>query len=98
MKMMKYMMYFMPIMFLFIFNNYSSGLSYYYFVSTLITITMTWAIRKFYIRDEKILAEMAATQNRPAAKKSSFQQRLIQMQKEQEKKLREQREKNAKRR
>ena len=98
MKMMKYMMYLMPIMFLFIFNNYSSGLSYYYFVSTLITITMTWAIRKFYIRDEKILAEMAATQNRPAAKKTSFQQRLIQMQKEQEKKLREQREKNAKRR
>lgn len=97
MKMMKYMMYLMPIMFLFIFNNYSSGLSYYYFVSTLITILMTWAIRKFYIRDEKVLAEMAAAQHKPAAKKSSFQQRLIQMQKEQEKKLREQRERNAKR-
>lgn len=99
MKMMKYMMYFMPVMFLFIFNNYSSGLSYYYFISTLITITMTWAIRKFYIKDEKILAEMAATaQHKGSAKKSSFQQRLIQMQKEQEKKLREQREKNANRR
>lgn len=99
MKMMKYMMYLMPIMFLFIFNSYSSGLSYYYFISTLITITMTWAIRKFYIRDEKLLAEMAATaQNRGKKKKSSFQERLIQMQKEQERRLREQREQNAKRR
>ena len=43
---MKTMMYLMPLMFLFIFNNYASGLSYYYFVSLLITIIQTYAFRK----------------------------------------------------
>ena len=54
MKGMQTMMYIMPIMFLFIFNSYSSGLSYYYFIATLITIVQTWAIRKFAERRETI--------------------------------------------
>lgn len=88
MKSMKIMMYIMPVMFLFIFNNYSSGLSYYYFISTLITIIQTWAIRKF-VNDEKLLKNMEKAKAKPV-KKSSFQQRLEQMQKEQQKRLKQQ--------
>ena len=44
---MKGMMYMMPVMFLVFFNNYASGLSYYYFISTLITILQTVLIRRF---------------------------------------------------
>lgn len=47
----------MPIMFLFIFNSYSSGLSYYYFIATLITILQTWIIRRF-VNDEKLLKQI----------------------------------------
>lgn len=44
-------------MFLFIFNSYSSGLSYYYFIATLITILQTWIIRKF-VDDKKLLKQI----------------------------------------
>ena len=88
MKGMQFMMYLMPIMFLFIFNNYSSGLSYYYFVATLITILQTWAIRRF-VDDEKLLKQIELAKSKPM-KKSRFQQRLEEMQKMQEKRLREQ--------
>lgn len=72
---MQTMMYLMPVMFLVWFNNYASGLSYYYFVATLFTIGQTWAIRKFFVDDKKVLAMLAAAKKRPA-KKSKFQQRL----------------------
>lgn len=88
MKSMKLMMYVMPIMFLFIFNNYSSGLSYYYFITTLITIVQTWIIRRF-MHDDKLLEQMEKAKNKPT-KKSGFQQRLEQMQKMQQQKLKEQ--------
>lgn len=92
--MMKYMMYFMPIMFMFIFNSYASGLTYYYFVSTLITVLQTYAIRKA-VNEEKLLAQLhakrAANAKKPAEKKkSSFMERLEKMQKEQQKMMREQ--------
>ena len=45
MKMMKWMMYLMPVMFFFMFNDYSSGLSYYYFISGLMTILTMWYLR-----------------------------------------------------
>ena len=48
---MKAMMYIMPVMFLFIFNDYASGLSYYYFLSLLITIVQTYIFR--HVIDEK---------------------------------------------
>ena len=71
---MKTMMYMMPIMFLFFFNSYASGLSYYYFVSTLITVLQTIAIRQF-IDEDKLLAQLNANQKKPV-KKSRFAQQL----------------------
>ena len=91
--MMKWMMYLMPIMFMFIFNSYASGLTYYYFISTLITIGQTYAIRST-IDEEKLLAELHAkrtanAKKQPTKKKSSFMERLEKMQREQEKLMRE---------
>ena len=56
---MKWMMYLMPLMFLFWFNNYASGLSYYYFVSLLITIIQTYSCRLF-VTEDKVRATIAA--------------------------------------
>lgn len=78
---MKGMMYMMPIMFLFFFNSYAAGLSYYYFISTLITIGQTILIRQF-VDEEAILAKLKANQKKPV-KKSKFQARLEAMQKQQ---------------
>ncbi len=80
---MKGMMYLMPVMFLVFFNNYASGLSYYYFISTLITIIQTVAIRKFFIDEKAILAKLNANQKKPK-KKSGFQARIEQMAKQQQ--------------
>lgn len=79
---MKTMMYMMPVMFLFIFNGYASGLSYYYFISTLITIGQTYFIR-LLVDDKKILAQLNANQKKPT-KKSKFAQRLEEMTKQQQ--------------
>ncbi|WP_075589906.1 membrane protein insertase YidC [Labilibacter marinus] len=79
---MKGMMYMMPVMFLVFFNNYAAGLSYYYFVSTLITILQTILIRRF-VDEDAILAKLTANQKKPK-KKSGFQARLEDMQKQQQ--------------
>jgi YidC/Oxa1 family membrane protein insertase len=79
---MKGMMYMMPVMFLFFFNNYASGLSYYYFISTLITVGQTLLIRKF-VDEKKILQRLHANQKKPV-KKSKFAQRLEDMSKQQQ--------------
>ncbi len=81
---MKYMMYFMPIMMIFWFNKYSSGLSYYYFLANLITILQTWIIQKFIIDEDKVLAQMEANKKKPVKPKSKWQQRLEQAQKMQQ--------------
>ena len=73
---MQTMMYLMPVMFLVWFNNYASGLSYYYFIATLFTIIQTIAIRKFMVDDDKVLAMLEANKKKPAKKKSNFQKRL----------------------
>lgn len=78
---MKTMMYMMPVMFLFFFNGYASGLSYYYFISTLITIGQTVLIRQF-VDDKVLLAKIHAQQKKPV-KKSKFTQRLEEMAKQQ---------------
>lgn len=88
---MKTMMYIMPVMFLFIFNQYSSGLSFYFFVSTLISILQTYAIRAT-VNEEKLLAQLNENKKKPV-KKSGFAARLEQMQKEQQQMLREQQKK-----
>lgn len=73
---MKYMsLYFMPIFLLFLGNNFSSGLSYYYLLSNLITMIQTWAIRKFFVDEEKIYAKLKEKAAQPK-KKSKFQERL----------------------
>jgi len=72
---MQAMMYMMPVMFLVWFNNYASGLSYYYFIATLFTIIQTWAIRKWMVDDTKVLAMLEESKKKPV-KKSKFQQRL----------------------
>ena len=90
-NMMKYMMYFMPVMFFFIFNSYASGLTYYYFLSSLFTILQT-AITRAAINDEKLLAELRAKSKANAKnpkKKSSFMERLEKMQREQQKAIRD---------
>ncbi len=94
MPMMKYMMYFMPVMFLFIFNDYASGLTYYYFVSLLITIVQTVAMR-YTIDDEKLLQKIneKAEKNKTSNKKG-WMQRLAEMQEEQKKMLEQQRKNN----
>jgi YidC/Oxa1 family membrane protein insertase len=90
MKMMKWMMYLMPLMFLFFFNDYAAGLSYYYFVSLLMTIIQTMIFR-WAIDDKKVLAEMEANAKKKGTqKKSGFAARLEAMQHEQQRLAREQ--------
>ncbi|MFC0878779.1 membrane protein insertase YidC [Saccharicrinis sp. FJH2] len=84
---MKTMMYMMPVMFLFFFNNYSAGLSYYYFLSTLITVGQTYIMRRF-VDEDALLAKLEANKKKPA-KKSKFQERLANMQKQQQAQIRQ---------
>jgi YidC/Oxa1 family membrane protein insertase len=84
---MKTMSYLMPVMFLFMFNQYSAGLSLYFFVSTLITILQTYAFR-WFTDDAKLLAQLNENKKKPV-KKSGFAARLEQMQKDQQKMLKE---------
>ena len=89
MKMMKWMMYLMPLMFLFFFNDYAAGLSYYYFVSLLMTIIQTMIFR-WAIDDKKVLAEIEANAKKKGTqKKSGFAARLEAMQREQQRLARE---------
>lgn len=77
---MKFMMlYMMPIMMLLWFNNYSSGLSYYYLLSNIITIGQTYAFR-YMVSDTKLHAKMKANAKKPV-KKSKWAERLEAMQK-----------------
>lgn len=90
MAMMKWMMYLMPLMFFFIFNEYASGLTYYYFISLLFTVLQTYLFRLF-VDDQKLLQKLElAKQTKKPAKKSGFMARLEEAQKQQQKRLREQ--------
>ncbi len=83
-KSMRFMMYLFPLMMIIWFNDYSAGLSYYYFLATLIGIIQIYTIRAL-IDDEKVLAEMRENMKNPKkVKKSKFQQRLEEMQKQQQ--------------
>lgn len=75
-KMMKWMIYFSPIMMLFFFNNYASSLSLYYFISNLLTITIMLVIKNYVIDEKKIIAQIEENKKRPEKKKSKFRQRL----------------------
>jgi YidC/Oxa1 family membrane protein insertase len=79
---MKWMMYLMPVMFLGIFNNYSSGLSYYYLLANLISFGQQFLFRSF-VNEDAIHAKIQENKKRPQkAKKSKFKQRLEKMAKE----------------
>lgn len=85
---MKIMMYMMPLMFLVFFNQNAAGLSYYYFVSTLITIIQTLIFR-YTINEEKLLAKLEANKRKPM-KKSGFMARLEEAQRKQQEQVRKQ--------
>lgn len=86
---MKFMMlYMMPVMLLFWFNNYSSGLSYYYLVSNLITIGQTYAFR-YAVDDDKLHQKMKENAKKPR-KKSKWQERYDQMLKQQQQQAQQQ--------
>lgn len=86
MKVMQWMMYLMPLMFFFIFNDYSSGLNFYYFISLFMSAAIMWTLRKT-TDDEKLLAILEANyqanKNNPK-KASGFAARLEAMQKQAE--------------
>lgn len=89
MKFMKWMMYLMPVMFLFIFNDYAAGLSFYYTISLGFTILQTMIFR-WTTDDAKLLAQMEENAKKRAGKpKSRFMERLEQMQREQQRMARE---------
>ena len=91
---MKIMMYAMPVMFIFILNDYASGLNYYYFISALISIIIMIVLKKT-VSDEKILAQLEANMKNPKKKKKSgFMARMEAMQKEQERLAKEREKKN----
>ncbi|WP_282134513.1 membrane protein insertase YidC [Seonamhaeicola maritimus] len=83
-KMMKYMMYFSPIMMLFFFNNYASGLSLYYFISNLISIGIILVIKNYILDEDKIHAQIQENKKKPK-KQSKFQARMKDMMEQAEK-------------
>ena len=83
---MKWMMYLMPVIFLGFLNNYSAGLSWYYFLANMITFTQTWVIQKFVIDHDALHKKIQDNKKKPV-KVSKFQQRLEQMTKERQQQL-----------
>lgn len=83
---MKYIGYFMPLIFFFVLNSYPAGLNYYYFLSTCFTFLIQVFIRRS-VNDEKIHAMIQANKKKPESekKKSSFQQRMEEYMRQQQK-------------
>ncbi len=93
MKMMKYMMYAMPVVFFFVFNDYSSGLSYYYFVSGLLSIILMWIMRKS-VDEGKILAKLEENykyRKEHPQERSGFMARMAALQEQQKEMMEKQR-------
>ena len=81
----------MPIMMVFICNNLSAGLSYYYLLSNIITIGQNWAIRKWFVDEDKIYENLKKKANsKEAPKKSKFRERLDAAYKAQQEQLKQQ--------
>lgn len=77
---MKFMMYFMPVIFLAVMNDYAAGLSWYYFLANMFTFLQNWIMKKI-ISDSKIREQLEANMKKPV-KVSNFQKRLADMAKE----------------
>lgn len=82
---MKFMMYFMPVIFLAVMNRYAAGLSWYYFLGNMFTFTQNWIMKKV-VSDDKIRAELEANMKKPA-KVSGFQKRLEDMARQRQQQL-----------
>ena len=93
-KMMKYMIYFSPLLMLVFFNNYASGLSLYYFISNLISIGIMLVIKNYIIDEEKVLAKIEVSKSKPK-KQNKFQKKMAEMmeQAEQQKQAQQKRKK-----
>ncbi|WP_111683818.1 membrane protein insertase YidC [Winogradskyella tangerina] len=93
-KMMKYMIYFSPLLMLVFFNNYASGLSLYYFISNLISIGIMLVIKNYIIDEEKVLAKIEVSKSKPK-KENRFQRKMKEMmeQAEQQKQMQQKRKK-----
>ncbi len=77
-KMMKYMIYFSPLLMLIFFNNYASGLSLYYFISNLISIGIMLVIKNYIIDEDKVLAKIEVSKTKPK-KQNKFQKKMSDM-------------------
>ena len=75
-KMMKYMIYFAPIMMMVFFNNYSSGLSLYYFISNLLSIAIMFTIKNYILDEQKIRQQIQFNKSQPNKPPSRFQRRM----------------------
>ena len=83
---MKFMMYFMPVIFLAVMNSYAAGLSWYYFLANMLTFVQNWIIKRF-VSDAKIRAELESNMKKPI-KVSNFQRRLEEMAKQRQQPVR----------
>jgi YidC/Oxa1 family membrane protein insertase len=88
----KYMPYFFPVILLFIFNKLPSGLTWYYTVSNVITLTLQFVIQHYIINHDRLIAQIDANRKKPK-KQSKWQERIAQMQ-DQQKQMRETQNKN----
>ena len=75
---MKFIMYLMPVMMLFFFNNYASAFSLYYFISNILTILIMISIKYFIIDEDKIRLQVQENKNRPK-KQNRFQRKMQEM-------------------
>ncbi|WP_299334830.1 membrane protein insertase YidC [uncultured Psychroserpens sp.] len=93
-KMMKYMIYFSPLLMLVFFNQYASGLSLYYFISNLISIGIMIVIKNYILDEDKIHAQIQVNKTKPK-KQNKFQKKMAQMmeQAEQQKQAQQKRKK-----
>lgn len=89
MKMMKYMPFVMPIMFLPWFNSFAAGLTFYYTFSNILSLVQQFIIQKFFINEDAILAKIEQKRKEPV-KQSKWQQRLEEMQKVQQERMKQQ--------
>lgn len=80
---MKYMPYIFPVMLFFMFNSFSAGLTYYYLLFNVFSIAQVWIIKKFFINEEKLKAEIHAKKNAPA-KKGGWMEKLENYSKQQQ--------------
>ncbi len=89
-KMMKWMLYLMPFMMFFFFNNYASGLSLYYMISTFLSLVIVYVIKNYVIDEEKVKAQIEENKKKPK-KQSRFQAKLqaLMEQAEQQRRLQE---------